>query len=52
VKVRVGVVGHVVVDGEVDALNINTTTEDISSNADALVEFLELLVTVDTVEED
>lgn len=48
VKVRVGVRGHVVVDGEVDALDIDTTTEDISGNADALVELLEFLVSPDT----
>lgn len=48
VKVRVGFGGHVVVDGEVDALNVDTATEDVSSNADALVELLKLLVTADT----
>lgn len=49
VQVRVGVTRHVVVDGQVDALNVDTTTEDIGGNADPLVELLELLVAADTV---
>lgn len=47
-QVRVGISGQVVVDGKVDALNINTTTEDIGSDTDTLVELLELLVPFDT----
>jgi hypothetical protein len=49
VKVRIGVRGQVVVDGKVDTLNVNAATEDIGSDADALVEFLELLVPANTV---
>lgn len=48
VQVRVGVGGEIVIDGEVDALDINTTAEDISGNTDTLVELLELLVALDT----
>lgn len=48
VQVRIGVRGHVVVDGKVDALDINTTTKDVSSNTDTLLEVLELLVTANT----
>lgn len=44
VEVRVGISGQIVVDGKVDTLNVDATTEDIGSNADALVELLELLV--------
>lgn len=50
VKVRVGITGKIVVDGKVDTLDIDTTTEDISGDTDTLVELLELLVTLDTVE--
>jgi hypothetical protein len=48
VKVGVGVTRKIVVDGKVDTLDINTTTEDVGSDTDTLVEFLELLVTLDT----
>lgn len=48
VQVRVGITGHVVVDGQVDTLNVDTTSEDVGGNADALVEVLELLVALDT----
>ena len=48
-KVRICVGWQIVVDGKVDALNINATTEDIGCNADPLVELLELFVTFDTV---
>lgn len=48
-EVRVGFVGHVVVDGHVDALDIDTTTEDVSGDTNTGLELLELLVTLDTV---
>lgn len=48
-QVRVSVCWHVVVDGQVDALNVDTTTKDVGGNTDTLVELLELLVTLDTV---
>lgn len=47
-KVRVSLGGQIVVDGQVDTLDINTTTEDICGDADALVELLEFLVPTDT----
>jgi hypothetical protein len=46
-EVRVSIGGHVVVDCEVDALDIDTTAEDIGRDADALVEFFEFLVALD-----
>jgi hypothetical protein len=49
-KVGIGVLWQIVVDGQVDLLDIDTTAEDVSSNADTLVEVLELLVALDTVE--
>ena len=49
VQVGVGIGGQIVVDGQVDTLNIDTTAEDVGGDTDTLVEFLELLVTFDTV---
>jgi hypothetical protein len=43
-QVGVGVGGKIIVDGQVDALNVDTTAEDVRGNANALVEVLELLV--------
>lgn len=48
VQVGIGISRHVVVDGQVDTLDIDTTTEDVGGNADSLVELLELLVPTDT----
>jgi hypothetical protein len=48
VKVRVGIAGKIVVDGKVDTLDIDTTTKDVGSDTDTLVELLELLVALDT----
>ena len=50
VQVGVGIGGQIIVDGEIDALNIDATTEDVGGNADTLVELLELLVSPDTTE--
>ena len=47
VKVGVGISRKIVVDGKVDALNVDATTEDIGSNTDALVELLEFFVAFD-----
>jgi hypothetical protein len=49
-QVSISLVGHVVVDGNVDALDIDTTTEDVGRDTDTSLELLELLVTLDTVE--
>lgn len=49
VEIGIGVGRKVVINGEVDALNVNATTEDIGGNANPLVEFFELFVTFDTV---
>lgn len=48
VQVGVGISRQVVVDGKVDTLNIDTTSEHVGRNTDTLVEFLELLVAFDT----
>jgi hypothetical protein len=44
-----GRVGHIVVDGEVDALDVDTTAEDIGADTDSLVVVLEGGVAFDTV---
>jgi hypothetical protein len=51
VEVGIGLVGHVVVDGHVDALDIDTTTEDVSGDTDTRLELFELLVALDTMGE-
>jgi hypothetical protein len=50
VEVGVGLIGHVVVDSDVDALDVDTTTEDVSGDTDTGLELLELLVALDTVD--
>jgi hypothetical protein len=47
VQIGVGVLGQIVVDSQVDLLDINTTSKNISGDANALVELLELLVALD-----
>ena len=48
VKVAVCICRQVIVDCQIDALDIDTTSEDISSDTDTLVELLELLIALDT----
>jgi hypothetical protein len=50
VKVGVSITWKIVVDSQVNALNIDTTTKDVGSNANTLVELLELLVSLDTMQ--
>lgn len=50
VEIGVGITGQIVVDSEVDTLNIDTTTENVSRDTDTLVELLELFVAFDTTE--
>lgn len=49
-EVGASIAWQIVVDGQIDALNINTTAKDVSRDADPLLELLELLVTFDAVE--
>ena len=48
-EVRVSISGQIVVDGQVDTLDIDTTSENVGGDTDTLVEILELLVAFDTV---
>jgi len=48
VQVRIGRIWHIVVDYYIDALNVNTATENISGNHNTLLKVLEGLVTFDT----
>lgn len=47
-EVGIGISGEIVVNGKVDALDIDTTAEDVGGNANTLVKLLEFLVTTDT----
>lgn len=47
-QVGIGVSWEIVVDGQVNTLNVNTTTKDVGGNANTLVEFFELLVAFNT----
>lgn len=47
-QVRIGSIGHIIVDSNVDALNVDTATEDVRGDTDTGLELLELLVTLDT----
>ena len=47
-KVSVGLGGSIIVDDDVYPLNINTTTEDVSSHEDAFFKSLERGVSADT----
>jgi hypothetical protein len=48
-KVGVRIAGKIIVDGQVDTFDINTTTKDVGGNTDTLVELLELLIALDTI---
>lgn len=47
-QVRIGVLWKIVVDSQIDLLDIDTTSKDVSSDTYTLVEVLELLVSLDT----
>jgi len=49
VQVRVSISWKIVVDGEIDFLDIDTSAKDIRRNTDTFVEILELFVALDTV---
>ena len=48
-EVGVGVTGKIVVNGQVNPLNIDTTAKNIGGDTDTLLEVLERLVALDTV---
>lgn len=49
-EIRVGVGGEIVVDGEVNTLDIDTSSKDVRGHANSLVEFFELFVPLDSVQ--
>jgi hypothetical protein len=49
VEVGVGAFSHVVVDHDVDSFNIDTSAKQIGGNQNSRLEFLEELVSVDSV---
>lgn len=48
-EIRVSIAREIVVDGEIDALDVNTTTEHVGGNTYTLIELFELLISFDTV---
>lgn len=48
-EVGIGTFGHVVVDNDIDTLNINTSSEEVSGHHDTGLELLELLVFLNSV---
>lgn len=44
-----GRIGHVVVDGDIDTLDVDTTAENVGADADAVDEVFEVGVAFDTV---
>lgn len=48
-KVGVGVRGKIVVNGQVDTFNVDTTSKHVGGNADTLLEVLESLVALDSM---
>ena len=48
-EVGISISRKIVVDGEIDTLNIDTTAKDIGSDANTLLEVFERLVALDTV---
>lgn len=47
-QVRVSITWQVIINGQVDALNVDSTPKDIGGNADTFVEVLEFFVAFDT----
>ena len=48
-EVGVCIAWQVIIDGQIYTLNVDTPPEDISGDADTLVEFFEFFVAFDTV---
>ena len=49
VQIRVRIGRQIVIDGQVDPFDVDTTTEDVGCDADPLVELFEFLVAFDTM---
>lgn len=48
-EVGISVAREIIVDSQVDTLDVDATTKNVSGNADTLVELLELLIALDTI---
>ena len=48
-QIRIGICGKIVVDRQVDALDINTTSENVGSDTNSLVKFLKLFISLNPV---
>jgi len=49
VEIGVRVLGHVVVEDDIDSLDVDTAAEDISGDKDAVLEVLEVSVALDAL---
>ncbi len=47
-EVGVGITREIIVDGQIDTLDIDTTAEDVGGDTDTLLEVLECFVALDT----
>lgn len=47
VEIAIGIIGQIVVDGKIDALDIDPTTKNVCRNANTLIELFEFFVTLD-----
>lgn len=48
-QIRIGILGHVVVEHDIDTFDVDTTTEEVRGDEQSLLEVLERLVTADTL---
>ena len=48
-QIRIGICGEIVVDRQVDALNIDTTSENVGSDTNSLVKFLKLFISLNPI---
>lgn len=48
-QVGVGIAWQIVVNGQIDAINIDTAAEYVGSDTDALIELLEFLISLDAI---
>lgn len=47
-KVGVSISRQIVINGQIDAFNVDTSSKDVRCDTDTLVELLELFVSLDT----
>lgn len=48
-EIGIGITRQIIINGEIDTLDVDSTAENIGSNTYTLVEFLEFLIAFDTI---